>query len=300
MLSIPCGSPTSKVVCLPPPPPPSSWLWAVTAVSPASRRTQEIRAASRFMAEDSLMASHQMPVEKALEAPVEVDLRAGPQEAVRLGRIGHVLEGLAEPPERLHQLLGLLRAHALVALAVRYQERRLDVLEAVIRRARDVGLARLRRRAHHALEVLDAVAVALGPGGRDVAVTVLGHRAAEAVLGVVRHGRERHVGPVARAEDAEPLAVDPVERPQVVRRGQAVLRVVHAPDAVAQPPEVAAVPRGPAEVDREPGVALVHEVLRLAVPLVRVRVRRASVRVYDRGHRRFGGRAARAHQERRD
>ena len=41
----------------------------------------------------------QVPVEEALEPPVEVDLRPGAQESVRLGRVGHVLERLAEAPQ---------------------------------------------------------------------------------------------------------------------------------------------------------------------------------------------------------
>src|SRR5215210_7544216 len=199
MLSIPCGSPTSKVTFLPPPPPPSSWLWAATAVRPASRRKQTKAAASRFMAEDSLMASHQIPVEESLEPPVVVELGPGAQKAVRLGRIGHVLEGLAELPEPLHELLRLLRVGPLVALPMRDQERHLDVLEPVVRRAGDVRLARLGGRAHHALEVLHALAVALCPRAGDVAVAVLGRGAAEAVLGVVGHREQRNVRAVARA-----------------------------------------------------------------------------------------------------
>ena len=47
MLSIPCGSPTSKTVPLPPPTgSPSSWLWAATAKKPASTATHTIAAAS--------------------------------------------------------------------------------------------------------------------------------------------------------------------------------------------------------------------------------------------------------------
>ena len=77
--------------------------------------------------------------------------------------------------------------------------------------------------------------------------------------------------------------VHPVERAQVVRRGQAVLRVAHADLAVQQPLEVAAVAGRAAVVRREPGVALVHEVLRVPVPLVAVRGDGAAVRVHDRG-----------------
>src|SRR3954452_16263005 len=40
MLSIPCGSPTSKMLALPPPPPPESWLWAETAIRTARRSAQ--------------------------------------------------------------------------------------------------------------------------------------------------------------------------------------------------------------------------------------------------------------------
>ena len=75
------------------------------------------------------------------------------------------------------------------------------LLEPVHGRARAVGVARGRRVAHHPLEVLHALAVALRPGGQDVAVAVLRHRAAEAVLRVVGDRQQRHVGAVARAED---------------------------------------------------------------------------------------------------
>src|SRR5215210_2293162 len=164
MLSMPCGSPTWKMTFFPPPLPLSSWLWAATAVSRASRRTQgTMTSASRFMAEDSLMASGEMPVEEALQTAVEIELRAGAQEAMRLRRVGHVLERLPELAQALDQLLRLLGAHALVALSVRDEQRHLDVLEPVVGRAGDVGLARLRRCAHHALEVLHAGPVALRP-----------------------------------------------------------------------------------------------------------------------------------------
>src|SRR3954471_15664469 len=147
MLSMPWGSPRSKAVCFAPPPL-SSWLWADTAVRPARRRMQgTMTSASRFMADDSLMASGEIQVEEALQTAVEVELRAGAQEAMRLRRVGHVLERLAELAQALDQLRRLLGAHALVALAVRDEQRHLDVLELVVGRAGDVGLARLRRRA---------------------------------------------------------------------------------------------------------------------------------------------------------
>ena len=80
---------------------------------------------------------------------------------MRFGRVGHVLERLAELAQPLDELLGLLRADPLVALAVGDQERHLHVLELVVGRARDVRVAALRRGSHHALEVLNAEAVAL-------------------------------------------------------------------------------------------------------------------------------------------
>src|SRR4029453_13647721 len=43
-------------------------------------------------------ALHQVPVEEPLEAPVEVELRAGAQEAVRLGR--HVTDSNVLPSRR--------------------------------------------------------------------------------------------------------------------------------------------------------------------------------------------------------
>ena len=61
---------------------------------------------------------HEVPVEEAFEAAVEVELGAGAEEAVGLGRVGDVLEGLAEPAQLRDELLGLARADALVALAV--------------------------------------------------------------------------------------------------------------------------------------------------------------------------------------
>src|SRR6185295_2492150 len=128
MLSMPCGSPTSKMTGFFPLPP-ESWLWADTAIETARRSAQgTMTRASRFMGRDSLMRSHEIPVKEPLQAPVEVELRTGAEEAVRLRRVSHVLECLAELAEPLDELLGLLRAHALVAFAVRDQERHLDVL----------------------------------------------------------------------------------------------------------------------------------------------------------------------------
>src|SRR2546430_1222796 len=92
-----------------------------------------------------LVRSDQVPVEEALDATVEVDLRAGSQEAVCLGRIGHVLECLPEAPELGDELLRLLRVDALVPLAVGDEDRDADVLEPMHRRARDVGVECLER-----------------------------------------------------------------------------------------------------------------------------------------------------------
>src|SRR4029079_6811316 len=136
MLSIPCGSPTSNVVGLPPPPPPlsSSWLFALTAVKPASKRTQTSTAASRFMVPDSLTALHQMPVKELFESAIEIELWTRPEEAMCLSWVGHILECLAELQQARHELLRLLRADAHVALPVRDQERHPDLLEAVVGR----------------------------------------------------------------------------------------------------------------------------------------------------------------------
>ena len=169
-----------------------------------------------------------------------------------------------------------------------------------IGRAGDVGLARAGRRSHHPVEVLNALAVALGPRRRDVAVAVLADGAAKAVLGVVGHREQGHVGAVARAEDPQPLAVHPVERAQEVRGGEAVLRVADAPVVVVEPLELAPVSRRAAEVHGEPGVAPVHEVLSVTVPGVRVGVRRPAVRVHDRRHGPAHPGVARAHEEARD
>ena len=112
--------------------------------------------------------------------------------------------------------------------------------------------------------------------------------------------RERHVGAVAGAEDGQALAVDPVERAQVVGGGQAVLRVVDAPHAVVEALVVAPVAGRAAEVERQPRVALVDEVLGVAVPVVDVGVGRAAVRIDDRRHRAVGRGVLRAAQEGRD
>ena len=140
------------------------------------------------------------------------------------------------------------------------------------------------------------VAVALGPRGHDVAVAVLADAAAEAVLGVVGHREQRHVGAVARAEDPRagrrpPSRACAGSRP---RPGSPSCR------STPQTPwlralEVAPVAGGPAEVDRQPGVAAVHEVLRVAVPDVAVGVGGPAVRVDHRRHRPLRRRVARAH-----
>src|SRR3954468_1978400 len=75
----------------------------------------------------------EIPVEEALEPTEEVQPRAGAPEAVALGRVGEVLERLAQAPQLGDDLLRLPRIDALVALAVRDEQRRLDVLEAVDR-----------------------------------------------------------------------------------------------------------------------------------------------------------------------
>src|SRR3954453_10010722 len=121
---------------------------------------------------------HEVPVEEALEAAVEVQLRARAQEAVALGRVGDVLERLAEAAQRRDVLLRLGRVDAVVALAVGDEDRDLDVLEAVDGRAGAVRRARARRVAHHPLEVLHAGPVALRPRRHDVDVAVDRDRAA--------------------------------------------------------------------------------------------------------------------------
>ena len=89
-------------------------------------------------------------------------------------------------------------------------------------------------------------------------------------------------------------------RAEEVGGGEAVLRVPHAPVAVIQALEVAPVARRAAEVDREPRVPLVDEVLRMAVPLVAVVARGAAVRVDDRGHRGLRRGSGRPEEEGRD
>src|SRR4051812_50099222 len=68
-------------------------------------------------------ASHQVPVEEALEPAQEVQLRARGEVAVRLRGIGHVLVGLAEPAQLGDELLRLAGGDALVAPAVADPER---------------------------------------------------------------------------------------------------------------------------------------------------------------------------------
>ena len=138
--------------------------------------------------------------------------------------------------------------------------------------------------------------VALRPRRDDVAVAVLRHGAAEAVLRVVGHGQQRHVRPIAGAEDPEPVAVYPVECAQVVGGGQAVLRVVHAPDSVVQPLELVPVSGRAAEVGHQPRVPLVDEVLRVTVPLVGVGHGGTAVRIDHCGAGDRRG-APRAHYE---
>ena len=65
--------------------------------------------------------SQQVPVEKSFHTAVEVDLGTGPQKAVPFGRIGDVLEGLAEPAQGVDELGRLTWMHAFVALPRRDQ-----------------------------------------------------------------------------------------------------------------------------------------------------------------------------------
>ena len=248
----------------------------------------------------SFIYRHEIPVKETFKPAVEVELGPGAQQPVPLGGVGHVLEGLAQLAQAGHQLLRLLRAHPLVQLTVGDQQRHLDVLEPVVGRGRAVGRAVRGRRAHHALGVLDALAVALRPRGLEVAVAVLADPAAEAMLGVVGHAGQRHVRPVARPEDRQPATVDPVEGAQEVGARQAVLRVGGALSAVVEPLELPPVAGGAAEVERQPGVPLVDEVLRVAVPLVGVTHRGPAVGIDHRRHRSLGRRPSGPHQEGRD
>ncbi len=202
-----------------------------------------------------------------------------------LGPVRHVLERLAVPAQRVDEFGRLLRVDPLVLLAVGDEDRNSEALGAMNRRTGLVGRPLQRWMAHHPLQVETADEVALGPRGEDVAVPVLRRRTGVAVVLVVDHRDEREVRAVARPEDADAGRVDPAERRQVVVGGEAVLGVVDAPDAVVGSFEVTSVRRAAPEVDREPAVALVDEVLGDAVPLVTSARGRAAVRVDDRRHR---------------
>ena len=114
---------------------------------------------------------------------------------------------------------------------------------------------------------------------------------------IVGDGQERHVRAVRRTKDAKTIAIDPVEAGQIVGGGKAVLRVAHAPVIVVEALEGSTVRRRAAEVDRQPGVALVDEVLRVAVPLVAVVRRGPAMRIDDRRHGRILAGAGGAKQE---
>ena len=84
------------------------------------------------------------------------------------------------------------------------------------------------------------------------------------------------------------VGVDPAERGEVVVGGEAVVRVGDTPHAMVRALELAAVGGAAAEVDGEPGVALVDEVLGDAVPLVAGHRGGPTVGLHDRRARVFG------------
>ena len=206
-----------------------------------------------------------------------------------LGGVGDVLEGLAFVPERLDELGRLVGMDPAVALAVGHQEGPGDVGHPVQRRPRPVGFGGVGRAAHHLLQVLPAHPVPLGPGGSDVAVAVLGHPAGEAVLRVEGQRGQGQVGPVGGAEDGQAARVHPVETGQVVGGGQAIVGVGHSPHPAVGPLEVLPVGGAAPEVDREPGVPLLDEVLGMPVPLVAVEGGWAAVGIDHRRHPPPGG-----------
>ncbi len=78
------------------------------------------------------------------------------------------------------------------------------------------------------------------------------------------------VAPVAGAVDGQSLAVDAVDRRQVLGARQAVLGVGDSPHAVVGALELTPVARAAAEVRSQPRVALGHHVLCPDVPFKRV------------------------------
>ena len=243
-----------------------------------------------------------MPVEEPLKSAVEVELRAGAQQSVGLRRVGHVLE-------RLARAAAARRRAARTASGSRARPARRARSAAAPRcsssrwngRARAVRLARGRRRAHHPLEVLHALAVALRPGRHDVAVAVLADRAAEAVLGIVGDREQRHVGAVARAEDAR------AGRRRPSRACAGSRRRPGSPSCRRRPRRRGwrARSRGRSPWSRGSSARARRSPCRRSTARGRPTRRRSTtvgpaVRVDHRRHRASARRVARAHQERRD
>ena len=117
-----------------------AFVIGVTSIANAAR-PREHSSGKHLSEVVDLVLDTGVPVEDALEPAVEEYLRTCAEEPVALRRVRHVLERLAEPSELRDQLLRLLRVHALVALAVGYEQRDVDAVQSVHRRAVAVLIA---------------------------------------------------------------------------------------------------------------------------------------------------------------
>src|SRR6185312_11638864 len=132
----------------------------------------------------------------------------GRAKAVRFALVEVALEELALDRQRLNHLLRHQRYNALVVAAVQDQQRRCDLLRRVERRAASVRLSLFIRRAHLAVQIEPADAVAVPVAFSDLGVAGQIDAAAEGL----RRGRQRtehEVAAVAAPVDADTSTIDP-------------------------------------------------------------------------------------------
>jgi hypothetical protein len=94
---------------------------------------------------------------------------------------------------------------------------------------------------------------------------------------------ERHIRPIAGPKNADPFTVDPIEIREVIGRRQAVFGVGYPPHSTIGPLKISPVGGAAPEVDPEPGVSLLDEILGVAVPLIPVDAGRPTVGIDNCG-----------------
>ena len=205
---------------------------------------------------------------------------------MRLGRVRHVFEGLAEAAQLRDELLGLLRVDALVELAVGDEQagRRGGRGDAPAsrggrRRGSRTGDRACSRRSSRRRRGRPATT---SSGGRSRRTC---RRRSETAR--PRPRRRRREPCTSRSSRRRSPACPPSTQSSVRRKSAAARQSSRSPPtpvAGVQLLERLAAARRATEVGREPRIPLVDEVLGVSVPVVAVELDRPAVRVDDRGH----------------